>query len=133
MKSYDPPEAILTDFGCASDKIRIAYDSPGTISYLAPEQVEGQTHGRAVDYWSCGIVGLELVRGKAVGSRILRGHKLTHYQNFLRSSDSPLNVCALAMLQLEPDSRMTASEALPYFRDLEERKPPRPMRSNSPA
>lgn len=133
VKSYDPPEAMLTDFGCASAKIRIPYDSPGTISYLAPEQVEGQTHGRAVDYWSCGVVGLELVRGEAVRSRILRGHNLTHHQNFLRNSGSPLNMCALAMLQLDPDSRMTAAEALPYFRDLEESKPPRPMRSNSPA
>jgi serine/threonine protein kinase len=133
VKSYDPPEAMLTDFGCASDKAQIPYDCPGTISYLAPEQVEGRTHGPAVDYWSCGVVGLELVLGKVVGSRILPGHRLAQNQDYLRKSESRLNVCALAMLQLDPESRMTAAEALPYLRDLQEMRPSRLMRNNSPA
>jgi serine/threonine protein kinase len=133
VRSYDPPEAMLTDFGCASDRPQILYDSPGTISYLAPEQVEGNMHGRAVDYWSCGVVGLELILEKTVGTRIQAGHSLARYQEFLRSSQSPLNVCALAMLQAKPDSRMTAAEALPYFHDLEEPRAPRLMRNNSPA
>jgi serine/threonine protein kinase len=115
VRSYDPPEAMLTGFGCASHRIQIPYGCPGTISYLAPEQVEGQTHGPAVDYWSCGVVGLELVLGKVVGSRILPGHRLAQYQDCLRESESPLNVCALAMLQLDPYLRMTAAEALPYL------------------
>jgi serine/threonine protein kinase len=133
VRSYDPPEAMLTDFGCASDRTQIPYDFPGTISYLAPEQVEGQTHGRAVDYWSCGVVGLELVLGEAVRTRILPGHRLAQYQDCLRPSQSPLNMCALAMLQLDPDSRMTAAEALPYIQDLEERRPTQLRRDNSPA
>lgn len=133
VKSYDPPEAMLTDFGCASDRTRIPYDRPGTISYLAPEQVEGQTHGRAVDYWACGVVGLELVLGKVIGSRIETERHLARYRGSLCPSESSLNICALGMLQVNPGSRMTAAEALPYFQDLEERRPPRPMRNNSPA
>ena len=90
-------------------------------------------HGRAVDYWRCGVVGLELILEKTVGTRILAGRSLTRYQEFLRSSQSPPNVCALAMLQVDPDSRMTAAEALPYFQDMEELRAPRLMRNNSPA
>ena len=133
VRSYDPPEAMLTDFGCASERPQILYDSPGTISYLAPEQVEGKMHGRAVDYWSCGVVGLEFILEKTVGTRILAGRSLARHQEFLLSSQSPLNVCALAMLQVDPDSRMTAAEALPYFQDMEEPRAPRLMRNNSPA
>lgn len=120
VRSYEPPDAKLTDFGCASDKPKIIYDWPGTVPYLAPEQVEGKTHGRAVDYWSCGIVGLELILRRAISSRIMPGHNLVNYQNSLESSDSPLARCSRAMLQADPDSRMTAAEALPFFKNLQE-------------
>lgn len=56
---------MLTVFGCASDKEVIRYDKLGTIPYLA---LEGKTHGKAVGYWSCGIVGLELVRSEPISS-----------------------------------------------------------------
>lgn len=42
VRSYEPPDAMLTDFGCASDNPTILYDWPGTVPYLAPEQVEGK-------------------------------------------------------------------------------------------
>lgn len=80
VKSYDPPEAMLTDFGCASDKTIIQYDWPGTIPYLAPEQAEKRTHGKTVDCWSCGIVGLELILRRSIPSRILPGSGLTDYR-----------------------------------------------------
>lgn len=72
--------------------------------YLAPEQVEGLTHGQAVDYWSCGVAGLELLLGKVVGSRTLPSHRLAQYQDYLREFESPLDMCALAMLQLDPET-----------------------------
>ena len=121
VRSYDPPEAMLTDFGCASDKPMILYDRPGTVPYLAPEQVEGKTHDRAVDYWSCGIVGLELTLRRAISSRIMPGRDLTDYQESLGKSDSPLARCSRAMLEVKPNSRMTAAEALPFFKTLPER------------
>jgi serine/threonine protein kinase len=111
---------MLTDFGYATDNPTILYDRPGTVPYLAPEQVEGKTHGRAVDYWSYGIVGLELTLRRAIFSRIMPGRDLTNYQNSLGNSDSPLARCARAMLEVNPDSRMTAAEALPFFKNLQE-------------
>ncbi|KAJ6116200.1 kinase-like domain-containing protein [Penicillium sp. IBT 18751x] len=115
VRSYDPPDAMLTDFGCASDKAVIPYDKPGTIPYLAPEQAEGMSHGKTVDYWSCGIVGLELILKRPIPSRILPGNSLIDYQNTLGALESPLARCSRAMLQLDPSSRMTAAAALQIF------------------
>jgi len=49
VESYDPPLAQVIDFGSATAKTIILYDRPGTITYLAPEQREGEYHGRYVD------------------------------------------------------------------------------------
>jgi serine/threonine protein kinase len=115
VRSYEPPDAMLTDFGCASDNLTIPYDRPGTVPYLAPEQVEGKTHGRAVDYWSCGLVGLELILRRAITSRVTPERNLPDYQNSLKISDSPLATCSIAMLQVDPNTRMTAADALSLF------------------
>lgn len=128
VRSYDPPAAMLTDFGCASDKAVILYDKPGTISYLAPEQVEGMTHGRPVDYWSSGIVGLELLLKKPITSRIMPGKGLNDYKTALDGWETPLAKCSRSMLEVEPDKRMTAAAALRYFKSpqVRERGPSNP-------
>lgn len=118
VKQYDPPEAMLTDFGCASDEKEILYDRAGTVLYLAPEQVEGQTHGRAVDYWSSALVGVELMGGPETSQRLWPGEMLTDYQEWLDSSKSPMAGPCRAMLEAEPRSRITASEALDCLRTL---------------
>ncbi|CAG8181452.1 unnamed protein product [Penicillium nalgiovense] len=93
VKSYDPPDVMLTDFGCASDATDIPYDSAGTEQYHTPEQVEGRTHDRA--------------------SRIVPGLGLTYYQKFLEDlQDSPLARCSRKMPEEAPGSRMTAIDAL---------------------
>lgn len=118
VRTYVPPDAMLTDFGCASDNPSNSYDSSGTELYLAPEQVKEQRHGRAVDYWSCGIVGWELLEKKSVPERIWPRKNLTYYHQRLESSGSPLARCARAMLVEDPNSRMTAAAALPFFNHL---------------
>ncbi|KAJ5292182.1 hypothetical protein N7478_001433 [Penicillium angulare] len=110
---------MLTDFGCASDKAVIRFDGTGTPRYLAPEQQYGELHGKEVDYWSCGIIGLELVRGRVIESRIkpcgdglldLGNQDITNL-----SSPDILSKCSRAMLQVEPDLRMTAVQGLKLF------------------
>lgn len=81
---------MLTNFGCASDNPAILYDRPRTVPYFALEQGEGETHGQAVDYWSCGIIGLELILKRVISSGILPVRDLEYLQPFLNSSDSPL-------------------------------------------
>ena len=112
MARYNPPNAMLSDFGCASDEEEILYDWSGTIPYLAPEQIEGRTHGRAVDYWACALVGVELIGGPEITRRVLPGQHLSEYQKWLDKSESPIADCCRAMLEAEPRSRMTAAEAL---------------------
>jgi serine/threonine protein kinase len=113
VRSYDPPDVMLTDFGCASDATDILYDGAGTEQYRAPEQVEGRTHDRAVDYWGCGIIGLELILKRPIESRIVPGLGLTYYQKVLEGlQDSLLARCSRKMLEEAPGSRMTAFDAL---------------------
>ncbi|KAJ5544135.1 kinase-like domain-containing protein [Penicillium frequentans] len=116
VRSYDPPDAMLTDFGCASDKQVIRFDGTGTPRYLAPEQQYGELHGKEVDYWSCGIIGLELIRGRIIESRIkLRDDgnlDLDHKDMANLTSPDLLSKCSRAMLQVETGIRMTAAQGL---------------------
>lgn len=35
----------------------------GTLDYLPPEMIEGETHGEAVDLWALGVLTYEFVEG----------------------------------------------------------------------
>lgn len=58
---------LLTDFGLS----KVAVDEEacnsilGTIEYMAPEVILGQKYGKAVDWWSFGTLGFELMTGTA--------------------------------------------------------------------
>jgi len=57
---------LLTDFGLSKVS---AEDSDtcnsmlGTVEYMAPEVVKGQKYGKAVDWWSFGALGYDLLTG----------------------------------------------------------------------
>ena len=58
---------LLTDFGVS----KVAADDPagrcssvlGTVDYMAPEVVQGRPYGAAVDWWSLGALGYDLLTG----------------------------------------------------------------------
>eukprot|EP00466_Bigelowiella_natans_P016409 jgi/Bigna1/132776/aug1.19_g7484 len=50
----------MTDFGFAKSK---TYTLCGTPDYLAPEIVVGKGHGKAVDWWTLGVLIYEMVAG----------------------------------------------------------------------
>ncbi|KAF3061895.1 Serine/threonine-protein kinase psk1 [Daldinia childiae] len=56
---------LLTDFGLS--KVAVDDDSCksilGTVEYMAPEVVLGQKYGKAVDWWSFGALGYDLMTG----------------------------------------------------------------------
>lgn len=61
VRSYDPPDAQIIDFGCASFDSSILYDRCGTVPYLAPEQKDKTMHTKAVDMWAAALVAVELI------------------------------------------------------------------------
>ena len=58
---------LLTDFGLS----KVAADGEqcrsmtGTVEYMAPEVIQGQEYGTAVDWWSFGILGVDLLTGSS--------------------------------------------------------------------
>jgi serine/threonine-protein kinase Psk1 len=56
---------LLTDFGLS----KVAVDGEscrsmlGTVEYMAPEVVQGHKYGKAVDWWSLGALGFDLMTG----------------------------------------------------------------------
>ncbi|OAL43253.1 kinase-like protein [Pyrenochaeta sp. DS3sAY3a] len=57
---------LLTDFGLS--KVSLDEDNPcrsflGTVEYMAPEVVQGVEYGAAVDWWSLGALGFDLLTG----------------------------------------------------------------------
>jgi serine/threonine protein kinase len=113
--TFDPPEARILDFGCATFSARTMYDAPGTIPYLAPEQEEGKYHDRSVDYWAIALVGLELIGFKNRGRvDTVQYPKIKAWlEDFERGQGPhPIAACCKSMLQWEPQDRMTAADAL---------------------
>ena len=112
VRSYDPPDAQIIDFGCATTETRTLYDRPGTIPYLAPEQQDGRYHDKSVDYWACALVGAELVGLKRNNDRVVDAGFETIHNWLDRQAANPVTRCCKDMLKIEPKQRMTAADAL---------------------
>lgn len=60
---------LLTDFGLS--KVAVDDDPDacnsmlGTVEYMAPEVIQGKKYGKAVDWWSLGALGFDLMTGTA--------------------------------------------------------------------
>lgn len=116
IRSFDPPEALICDFGSLSDKSEIMYDSPGTVPYLAPEQRKGRTHDPTVDYWACGLVGYELLTGEVTQQRVEAGTMLEVYHEKLDGIGTVMAKCCKNMLHRNPMMRMPARDAAEAIR-----------------
>ncbi|KAK1473374.1 hypothetical protein CCUS01_17158 [Colletotrichum cuscutae] len=58
---------LLTDFGLSKVAVDTSEDHCnsmlGTVEYMAPEVIQGQKYGKAVDWWSFGALGYDLMTG----------------------------------------------------------------------
>lgn len=57
---------LLTDFGLSKEAVDGEHrckSMTGTVEYMAPEVVQMQSYGTAVDWWSFGILGFDLLTG----------------------------------------------------------------------
>ena len=59
---------LLTDFGLSKEAVDgepRCRSMTGTIEYMAPEVIQMQSYGTAVDWWSFGILGFDLLTGSS--------------------------------------------------------------------
>jgi eukaryotic-like serine/threonine-protein kinase len=110
-------EVKLGDFGIAqlhdAATLTIAGTMLGTVSYMAPEQLEGTQVGPSADIWSLGIVLLECLTGQ----RVYAGSPSEIVARRLREpiplpSDLPVawKILFSGMLDHRPDQRLTGRE-----------------------
>jgi serine/threonine protein kinase len=85
------------------------YTTVGTIPYLAPEQVEGKTHTRAVDLWAAALVGAQLMRAPLHSKRLIPGDLFDIYRRSLKFSNNVMSNCCRSMLDIVPEKRMSAA------------------------
>lgn len=112
VRSYDPPDAQIIDFGCASFESPILYDQCGTIPYLAPEQKDREYHTQSVDIWAAGLVGVELMGYRKSADKVTEAAYQDIRSWLTRRIQHPLAPCCMAMLMYDAEERISAAEAL---------------------
>ncbi len=112
VRSYNPPDAQIIDFGCASFESPILYDRCGTVPYLAPEQKEREYHTEAVDLWATALVGAELIGYRKSADKVTEATYENIHKYLSRNLKHPLALCCKEMLQYRAQDRMSAAKAL---------------------
>ncbi|KAK9829756.1 hypothetical protein WJX72_007695 [[Myrmecia] bisecta] len=103
----------VTDFGLAkgnmSDEMR-SNSFIGTMEYMAPEVVSGKGHGKAVDWWSVGILLYEMLCGvppfRAKSRNVLQKQILTSKLKLPPYLSSSAQSLLRALLQREAPKRL---------------------------
>ena len=107
----------LTDFGLCKEEITYGATTKtfcGTPEYLAPEVLEDNDYGRAVDWWGVGVVMYEMMCGRL--PFYSRDHEqlfemiLTEDVKFPSRLSEPAKLLLSALLQKDPVKRLGGGE-----------------------
>ncbi|CAM9786347.1 unnamed protein product [Ectocarpus sp. 6 AP-2014] len=122
----------LTDFGLARSVERglIAGTPCGTPSYMAPESIRLMPHGTQVDCWGVGVVTHILLCGFLPFNssrteklfRLIKKGRVSFEDACWRSVSQNAMDFVLALLRVDPDTRLTTEQALqhPWLTDAVE-------------
>lgn len=133
--------ALLADFGIiqlAGAAGLTAGGAPlGTVSYLAPEQVQGGQAGFPADVYALGLVVLEAVTGRLEypgDSREAAAERLSTPPAVPDELPAPLRSALLAMIRTDPTRRPTAAQAAEMLADAraDDAGREQPRRSRAP-
>lgn len=106
---------LLTDFGLSKEAVDGEHhcrSMTGTVEYMAPEVIQQQSYGTAVDWWSFGILGFDLLTGASpfranndmkIREKILKSKLVMPY--FLSPDAKDL---LIRLLRKEPKKRLGA-------------------------
>lgn len=70
VANMEPQTPKITDFRSMIMARWVRYDKPGTINYLAPEQIADRDHDMKVDEWVCALIVIELITKEETRARI---------------------------------------------------------------
>eukprot|EP00195_Chlamydomonas_chlamydogama_P010294 CAMPEP_0202892906 /NCGR_PEP_ID=MMETSP1392-20130828/2583_1 /ASSEMBLY_ACC=CAM_ASM_000868 /TAXON_ID=225041 /ORGANISM="Chlamydomonas chlamydogama, Strain SAG 11-48b" /LENGTH=513 /DNA_ID=CAMNT_0049577039 /DNA_START=243 /DNA_END=1784 /DNA_ORIENTATION=- len=123
----------LTDFGLAkgnmADDTNRTNSFIGTMEYMAPEIVDGKGHGKAVDWWSTGILLYEMLCGmppfRAKSRHVLQQQILSGKAKYPKYLSPDAMSLLKGLLARDPSKRLGAgpsgSDAVkrhPFFRSI---------------
>lgn len=112
--------AVLTDFSLAKafvhrkDNYTGHTGEVGTLVYSAPEVLNDEEYDASVDLWSVGVVLVELLKQETIPGLKVK-QILPHIQGILSElSVQPFPDLIRRLLQVDPDERLSAEEALQH-------------------
>ncbi|KAN0027011.1 hypothetical protein ACTFIU_009690 [Dictyostelium citrinum] len=125
---------ILTDFGLAKLEVKTnneTFSFAGTLEYMAPEMIQHATCGKAVDWWSIGILMYDMMIGKPPfehKNRALMQEKIiSEKPKFPKFVSSSARSLINGLLTKDPTKRLGANGAIeikrhPFFKSIQWRK-----------
>eukprot|EP01084_Bolivina_argentea_P215596 366045_1 len=128
VSKEDNSDIKVSDFGFAREVKNGLYTQCGTPGFVAPEILYGYKYGLAVDMWSIGVICYILLGGyppfqdenkSILYKKIKRGRFTFHRKYWVNVSDDAKDLIR-KLLQLNPEQRLTAKEALQHSWLIEE-------------